>query len=66
VSVASGTVLAGIIGAVVAVPMVAVAWATFAQLRAMSAVDDAEPETPDPREADPPPPETPVNPPTVL
>ena len=34
VSVASGTVLAGIIGAVVAVPMVAVAWATFAQLRA--------------------------------
>jgi putative heme transporter len=66
VSVASGTVLAGIIGAVVAVPMVAVAWATFAQLRAMSAVDDAEPETPDPREADPPPPETPVAPPTVL
>jgi hypothetical protein len=48
------------------VPMVAVAWATFAQLRAMSAVDDAEPEAPDPREADPPPPETPVNPPTVL
>ena len=37
VSVASGTVLAGIIGAVVAVPMVAVAWATFAQLRAMNA-----------------------------
>ena len=39
VSVASGTVLAGIIGAVVAVPMVAVAWATFAQLRA-TADDD--------------------------
>ena len=33
VSVASGTVLAGIMGAVVAVPLVAVAWATFAQLR---------------------------------
>src|SRR6185437_14501063 len=64
VSVACGTVLAGIIGAVVAVPMVAVAWATFAQLRAMSAADEAEPEAPDPREADPPPPGTPVTPPT--
>ena len=42
VSVASGTVLAGIIGAVVAVPMVAVAWATFAQLRATNA-DDPSP-----------------------
>jgi predicted PurR-regulated permease PerM len=33
VSVASGTVLAGIMGAVIAVPLVAVFWATFAQLR---------------------------------
>jgi predicted PurR-regulated permease PerM len=38
VSVACGTVLAGIIGAVVAVPMVAVAWATYAQLRALGPV----------------------------
>lgn len=59
VSVASGTVLAGIIGAVVAVPMVAVAWATFAQLRAMNA-DGPEPGTPDPRDPDPPPPGTPT------
>ena len=66
VSVASGTVLAGIIGAVVAVPMVAVAWATFAQLRA-TAVDDAapDPRAPDPREPDPPPPGAPVTPPVV-
>lgn len=33
-AVASGTVLAGIIGAVVAVPLVAVAWAIFVELRA--------------------------------
>jgi predicted PurR-regulated permease PerM len=66
VSVASGTVLAGIIGAVVAVPMVAVAWATFAQLRA-TAADDAgpDPRAPDPREPDPPPPGAPVTPPVV-
>lgn len=44
VSVASGTVLAGIIGAVVAVPMVAVAWATYAQLRALGPVSPAAPE----------------------
>ena len=63
VSVASGTVLAGIIGAVVAVPMVAVAWATFAQLRATNADDPSpDPRTPDPREADPPPPGTPTTP----
>lgn len=36
ISVASGTVLAGIMGAVVAVPLVAVVWATFAQLRRQS------------------------------
>ncbi len=66
VSVASGTVLAGIIGAVVAVPMVAVAWATFAQLRAMNADDPSpDPRTPDPREADPPPPGTPTTQPVV-
>ncbi len=66
VSVASGTVLAGIIGAVVAVPMVAVAWATFAQLRAMN-TDGPQPgpRTPDPRAADPPPPGTPTTPPVV-
>jgi predicted PurR-regulated permease PerM len=67
VSVASGTVLAGIIGAVVAVPMVAVAWATFAQLRAMDADADApHPGTPEPRRPDPPPPRTPVTRPTTL
>ena len=66
VSVASGTVLAGIIGAVVAVPMVAVAWATFAQLRAMNADDPSpDPRTPDPNEADPPPPGTPTTQPVV-
>ena len=67
VSVASGTVLAGIIGAVVAVPMVAVAWATFAQLRATAAADDVapDPRTPDPREPDPPPPGAPMTPPVV-
>ena len=67
VSVASGTVLAGIIGAVVAVPMVAVAWATFAQLRATAADDDVapDPRAPDPREPDPPPPGAPVTPPVV-
>jgi putative heme transporter len=61
VSVASGTVLAGIIGAVVAVPMVAVAWATFAQLRtsdpAAQPPDDAAAE---PRDPDPLPPGAPV------
>ena len=66
VSVASGTVLAGIIGAVVAVPMVAVAWATFAQLRATNADDPGpDPRSPDPREADPPPPGTPTTQPVV-
>jgi predicted PurR-regulated permease PerM len=66
VSVASGTVLAGIIGAVVAVPMVAVAWATFAQLRATADDDVApDPRAPDPREPDPPPPGAPVTPPVV-
>lgn len=61
VSVASGTVLAGIIGAVVAVPMVAVAWATYAELRAGDpAVDDPDPRAPEPREPDPPPPDAPV------
>jgi predicted PurR-regulated permease PerM len=66
VSVASGTVLAGIIGAVVAVPMVAVAWATFVQLRATADDDVApDPRAPDPREPDPPPPGAPVTPPVV-
>jgi predicted PurR-regulated permease PerM len=66
VSVASGTVLAGIIGAVVAVPMVAVAWATFAQLRATNPDDPSpDPRTPDPNEADPPPPGTPTTEPVV-
>jgi predicted PurR-regulated permease PerM len=66
VSVASGTVLAGIIGAVVAVPMVAVAWATFAELRVTDPADPGpDPTTPDPREADPPPPETPTTRPVV-
>lgn len=60
VSVASGTVLAGIIGAVVAVPMVAVAWATHVQLRATDAVADTpDPAAPEPREPDPPPPDAP-------
>jgi putative heme transporter len=66
VSVASGTVLAGIIGAVVAVPMVAVAWATFAQLRASDPdADDPDPRAPAPREPDPPPPDAPVTDPVV-
>jgi predicted PurR-regulated permease PerM len=61
VSVASGTVLAGIIGAVVAVPMVAVAWATFAQLRASDPDADAPaPEAPAARDPDPLPPDAPV------
>jgi predicted PurR-regulated permease PerM len=66
VSVASGTVLAGIIGAVVAVPMVAVTWATYAQLR-ITDPDDPGPDatTPDPREADPPPPDAPKTQPVV-
>jgi predicted PurR-regulated permease PerM len=66
VSVASGTVLAGIIGAVVAVPMVAVAWATFAQLR-ISDPDDPgpDPRTPDTSEPDPPPPDVPTTQPVV-
>jgi len=48
------------------VPMVAVAWATFAQLRAMNA-DDPNPgsETPDPRVPDPPPPDMPTTQPVV-
>jgi len=60
-SVASGTVLAGIIGAVVAVPMVAVAWATYAQLRSTDP-DAPAPgaAAPEPRDADPLPPEAPV------
>jgi putative heme transporter len=66
VSVASGTVLAGIIGAVVAVPMVAVAWATFAQLRVSDPDDEGpDPRAPEPREADPPPPDAPVTEPVV-
>ena len=66
VSVASGTVLAGIIGAVVAVPMVAVAWATYVQLRASNPADDGpDPRAPEPREPDPPPPDTPTTRPTV-
>jgi putative heme transporter len=66
VSVACGTVLAGIIGAVVAVPMVAVAWATFAQLRATDPEARApDPAAPAPREPDPPPPEAPVTEPVV-
>lgn len=66
VSVASGTVLAGIIGAVVAVPMVAVAWATFAQLRVSNPDDEGpDPRAPAPREADPPPPDAPVTEPVV-
>lgn len=66
VSVASGTVLAGIIGAVVAVPMVAVAWATFAQLRLTSPVADGpDPAAPEAREPDPPPPDAPVTQPVV-
>jgi putative heme transporter len=60
VSVASGTVLAGIIGAVVAVPMVAVAWATFAQLRAGDPDTPMPDARPEPREPDPLPPEEPV------
>jgi putative heme transporter len=60
VSVASGTVLAGIIGAVVAVPMVAVAWATFAQLRVGDPDTPAPDARPEPREPDPLPPEEPV------
>jgi predicted PurR-regulated permease PerM len=60
VSVASGTVLAGIIGAVVAVPMVAVAWATFAQLRAGDPDTPTPDARPEPREPDPLPPEEPV------
>jgi predicted PurR-regulated permease PerM len=59
-------VLAGIIGAVVAVPMVAVAWATFAQLRITDPDDPGpDPGTPDPREADPPPPDVPRTQPDV-
>ncbi|MDT7579826.1 MAG: hypothetical protein QOK35_1090 [Pseudonocardiales bacterium] len=66
VSVASGTVLAGIIGAVVAVPMVAVAWATYAQLRASNPDDlGPDPRAPEPREPDPPPPDAPVTEPVV-
>jgi putative heme transporter len=66
VSVACGTVLAGIIGAVVAVPMVAVAWATFAQLRATDPEARApDPKAPEPRAPDPPPPDAPVTPPVV-
>jgi predicted PurR-regulated permease PerM len=60
VSVASGTVLAGIIGAVVAVPMVAVAWATFAQLRAGDPDTPTPDASPEPRDPDPLPPEEPV------
>lgn len=66
VSVASGTVLAGIIGAVVAVPMVAVAWATFAQLRISDPdADGPDPRAPEPRKPDPPPPDAPVTEPVV-
>ena len=66
VSVASGTVLAGIIGAVVAVPMVAVAWATYAQLRITDPDDEGpDPRAPEPREPDPPPPDAPVTEPVV-
>jgi putative heme transporter len=66
VSVACGTVLAGIIGAVVAVPMVAVAWATFAQLRATDPeAQPPDPAVPEPREPDPPPPDAPVTEPVV-
>jgi predicted PurR-regulated permease PerM len=66
VSVASGTVLAGIIGAVVAVPMVAVAWATFAQLRVTNPDARApDPAAPEPRPPDPLPPDAPVTEPVV-
>jgi predicted PurR-regulated permease PerM len=66
VSVASGTVLAGIIGAVVAVPMVAVAWATFAQLRISDPdAEGPDPAAPEPRRPDPPPPDAPVTHPAV-
>jgi putative heme transporter len=66
VSVASGTVLAGIIGAVVAVPMVAVAWATYAQLRLTDPAGDApDPRAPEPRAPDPPPPDAPVSEPVM-
>ena len=71
VSVASGTVLAGIVGAVVAVPLVAVAWATYAQLRATDPSADPDPAgrpdpaAPEPREPDPPPPDAPVTKPVV-
>jgi predicted PurR-regulated permease PerM len=66
VSVASGTVLAGIIGAVVAVPMVAVAWATFAQLRAMDPDTPApDPAAPEPSRPDPPPLDAPRTQPVI-
>jgi predicted PurR-regulated permease PerM len=52
VSVASGTLLAGIMGAVIAVPLVAVTWAAFTQLRRQAAVPaPREPSWPDPTRA---------------
>lgn len=60
ISVTAGTLLAGILGAVIAVPLVAVAWAVFSQLRTLDPpmqdelgededpLDDAEIETDDP------------------
>ena len=66
VAVASGTVLAGIIGAVVAVPMGAVAWATYAQLRATDPdAPGPDPRASQPRKPDPPPPDAPVTEPVV-
>jgi predicted PurR-regulated permease PerM len=44
-AVASGTVLAGVIGAVVAVPLVAVTWTVWTALRATSPGEDAPAET---------------------
>jgi predicted PurR-regulated permease PerM len=44
-AVASGTVLAGVIGAVVAVPLVAVTWTVWTALRATSPGEDAPAKT---------------------
>lgn len=56
ISVTAGTLLAGILGAVIAVPLVAVAWAVFSQLRTLDppmqveddeVEDDEDDDTPD-------------------
>ena len=58
-AVAGGTLTAGILGAVVSVPLVAVAWAVFSRLRTLDppmeadeADDEVRPQPDEPRAAD--------------